>query len=74
MDSKFKGMTLLIHTQHSVVYSCQGKLAGVLFFLNYSIQQHSLTLDVIQVLDGMNCNLSKVNRVPCKCTLTLSLG
>ena len=31
--------------------SCQGKVAGVLFILNYSIHQRAPTLDVIQVLD-----------------------
>ena len=32
-----------------VVYSCQGKVAGVLFRLNYSIHQHARALEVIQV-------------------------
>ena len=38
----------------NVVNSCQGKVSGVLFRLNYSIRQHLLALDVIQVLDGRN--------------------
>ena len=37
-----------------VINSCQGKVAGVLFRLNYSIHQHALALEVIQVVDGRN--------------------
>ena len=37
-----------------MVNNCQGKVAGVLFSLNYSLHQHALALDVIQVLDGWN--------------------
>ena len=33
---------------------CKGKVNRVLFWLNYSIHQHALALDVIQVLDGRN--------------------
>ena len=36
-----------------VVNSCQGKDAGV-FRLNYSIYQHALAFDVIQVINGTN--------------------
>ena len=57
-----------------VVNSCQGKVAGVLFRLNYSIHQHALTLDVILILMvGTIFNLAKVNTVPCMCTVSLSL-
>ena len=37
-----------------VLNGCQGTDAGVLFSLNYSIHQHALALDVVQVLDGTN--------------------
>ena len=38
----------------SMVKSCQGKVAvaGVLFWLNYSIHQHALAMDVILVFLG----------------------
>ena len=57
-----------------VINYCQGKVAGVLFRLNYSIHQHALALDVIQVLDSRNYffNLAKANTVPCIFTATHS--
>ena len=49
--------------------SCQEKVAGDLFRLNYSIHQHALALKVIQVYClecvGTFFNLAKVNTIPC---------
>ena len=59
--------------------SCQGKVAGVLFRLNYLIHQHALAMDVIQVLDGMNyfhqscwSNHSSLHVYCCRLTWTAS--
>ena len=49
-----------LHTAFSV-NCCQGKDAGVLFSLNYSIHQLTLALDVIQLLDRNFFNLAKLN-------------
>ena len=55
--------------------SSQGKDAGVSFRLNYSIHQHTLVLDMTQVLESkIFFNLAKVNAVPCMCAATLSLS
>ena len=37
-----------------VINGCQGKIFGVYSDFNYSMHQHALALDVIQVLDGWN--------------------
>ena len=52
-ELKTKGKKLNSHATY-VVNSGQRKDTGVLFGLNYSIHQHALALDVIQVLDGRN--------------------
>ena len=54
-ESKAKGRKLNPYAT-CMANSCQGK-TGVLFRL-YSIHQHALALDVIQVLDGSNYFLS----------------
>ena len=55
-----------------LVNSCQGKDAGVLFRLNYSIHQHTSIGCDTSLLVG-TFNLAEVNIVPCMCEATLSL-
>ena len=75
---RFRGLRVPLGTHTAcVVNSCQGKVAGVLFRVNYSIHQHSLALDVIQVLDGINYfkSVIKVSQFPaCVSLLSLSLS
>ena len=74
VDSKTKGKKPVYPHTTYVVNCCQRKVAGVVFWLNWSIY-HSLTLDVVQVLIvRTSLNLAKDNTVPCMCTVTLSLG
>ena len=40
------------YLHHPCGNSCQEKVVVVLFWINYSIHQHALALDVIQVLGG----------------------
>ena len=49
----------------------QGKVAGVLFRLNYSIHQYPLALDVIQAICLDAFNLAKVNTILYTCTAVL---
>ena len=50
--SMTKGIGIL-HTT-CMANSCQGKFAGALFWLNYSIYKNAQALDVVQVTDVMN--------------------
>ena len=52
--------------------SCQGKDAGVIFRLNYSIHQHTGT--GCDTSSYMLLNIAKENSVPCMCAAALSLS
>ena len=72
VDLKTKGMKPVDPHTTCVANGCQRKVAGVVFWLNWSIY-HSLTLDVVQVLIvRTSLNLAKDNTVPCMCTRTAS--
>ena len=75
----YKGYTVLLSTPNenaTHVKSCQGKESGFLLGHNYSINQHALALEVIQVIcfDGTLTiiNLGKVTQF-LACTAALSL-
>ena len=62
------------HATYVVNTSLSRKCSCILFLLNYSIHQHALALDVIQVLNGRNLFSLLVNTVHCMFTATVSLG
>ena len=57
-----------------MVNSCQGKDAGLLFRLKYSIHQHTGIGCDTGLIIRIIFNLPKVNTVPCTCEAALSLS